>query len=384
MNVLYFSRDYTVHDRRFLAALAQTRHQVSFLRLEQSANSLPESTIPAGIKSITWPGGQLPGWPANQSTLLKDFGQVIDQVQPDLVQAGPLHLAANLVARSAFKPLVSMSWGYDLLYDAPRDPAVQQAIRFTLSQSAAMIGDCNTIRQLAISLGMPGDRIITFPWGIDLDEFSPAVDLHLPSQPFQSFTLLSTRGWEPIYGIEVIAQAFVNAAKIQPELRLVMLGNGSQASQVRQILQDGGVLEKVSFPGQAAQADLPQYYRSSHLYISASHSDGTSISLLEALACGTPVLVSDIPGNREWVEPGVNGWLYPDGDAAALANSILFAGQHRHRLAEMGQSARKLAEARADWCKNFPGLLKAYHLALDTNLPTFDLQTSASVPTSTP
>jgi glycosyltransferase involved in cell wall biosynthesis len=133
---------------------------------------------------------------------------------------------------------------------------------------------------------------------------------------------------------------------------------------LRQIFQQGGVSNQVHFPGQVNQAELPHYYRSADLYVSASHSDGTSISLLEALACGTPALVSDIPGNREWVQPGVQGWWFPDGDAQELAQGITQAIQQRIRLAEMGCAARRLAEEKADWGKNFPQLLKAYEIAI--------------------
>ena len=66
-----------------------------------------------------------------------------------------------------------MSWGYDLLQDAERNAAWSWATRYTLKHSAAMVGDCNTIRQLAVSYGMPDERIVTFPWGIDLEHFTP-------------------------------------------------------------------------------------------------------------------------------------------------------------------------------------------------------------------
>jgi len=175
--------------------------------------------------------------------------------------------------------------------------------------------------------------------------------------------LLSTRAWEPIYGVDVIANAFVQAAQIRSELRLVMLGNGSQAALIYQIFKAGGVLDRVQFPGQVEQDELPNYYQEADIYLCASHSDGTSISLLEALACGTPVVVSDIPGNQEWIEPGVQGWLFPDGDAQALAQEILKAFDQRQRLPEMTRAARSLAEQRADWNKNFPELFKAYQIA---------------------
>ncbi|MCK5428083.1 MAG: glycosyltransferase, partial [Anaerolineales bacterium] len=89
--------------------------------------------------------------------------------------------------------------------------------------------------------------------------------------------------------------------------------------------------------------------------------------LLEAMACGRPALASDIPGNREWITPGENGWLFPDGDADALAQAILLAIKERDKLTEMGGAARNLAEQRADWEKNFQVLLSAYELAFQVS-----------------
>ena len=265
-----------------------------------------------------------------------------------------------------------MSWGYDLIHDANTNGLWRWATRYTLKKSDVMIGDCNIIRQLAISFGMSNEHIVTFPWGINLQDFSPGPDEEPQSleqtEPKEStFTLLSTRGWEPIYGVDVIARAFVLAARQHPELRMLMLGNGSQAVELRQTFIKAGVQDQVLFPGQVSQSDLPRLYRTADLYLSASHSDGTSISLLEAMACGRPALVSDIPGNREWITPGENGWLFPDGDADALAQAILLAIKERDKLTEMGGAARNLAEQRADWENNFQVLLSAYELAFQVS-----------------
>jgi glycosyltransferase involved in cell wall biosynthesis len=362
MRVLYFTRDYTTHDRRFLAALAETANQTYFLQLERRGHPLEDRSLPEGIQHIPWSGGQTPASLQDVPRLLIGLKRVLREIEPDLVHAGPLQTAAFLVALAGFRPLVSMSWGYDLLKDADRNFLWRWATRFTLRRSAVMVGDCSTIRQKANDLGMPDERIVTFPWGVDLTTFTPAISEHLHSQ---TFNMLSTRGWEPIYGVDILAHAFVKAARQCPQLRLCMLGNGSQADEIRHIFIKGEVINRVEFPGQVSQVDLPRYYRQADLYVSASHSDGTSISLLEAMACGCPALVSDIPGNREWVKPGVHGWWFPDGDVAALAATIVDIVDKRHRLPEMGQAARQLAEKRADWEKNFQELLRAYQLAMN-------------------
>jgi len=146
---------------------------------------------------------------------------------------------------------------------------------------------------------------------------------------------------------------------------LLMLGNGPLAPKIRRIFINARVQDQVHFPGLINQNDLPNYYRAADLYISTSHSDGTSISLLEALASGKPVLLTDIPGNQEWVtQPGEVGWLFNDGDVDALREGILRALDQREQLSAMGVAARQLAEARANWENNFPKLFDAYRLAL--------------------
>ncbi|MBN1147678.1 MAG: glycosyltransferase [Anaerolineales bacterium] len=387
MRILYFTRDYTTHDHRFLSALAETEHRVYYLRLERRGHQLEDRSLPPQIEQVAWRGGRSPARLKDGPALLLDLKRVIREIKPDLIQAGPLQRSALLVALAGFRPLVSMSWGYDLLQDAGRNALWRWATRLTLKRSAAMIGDCNTIRQLAIEYGMQAERIVTYPWGVDLKHFSPAPEedpcrqgtneaTPNPKDPQRPFTLLSTRSWEPIYGVETISRAFAKAARQRPELRLVMLGNGSQASLLRRALASGEVIDadvlhsrpgesyRVIFPGQVSYTDLPRYYRSADLYLAATLSDGASISLLEAMACGCPALVSDIPGNREWITPGENGWLSPVGDAEALAQAILHAVDQRQRLPEMGHAARRLAEQRADWSKNFPKLLAAYEIAL--------------------
>jgi glycosyltransferase involved in cell wall biosynthesis len=359
--ILFFSRDYTPHDYRFLEALSKTEYQVAFLQLERCGTPLENRRLPENIERIKWAGGRgavnfedLPG-------LAGDLQRVIREWRPDLIHAGPLQSAACLVALSGFQPLVSMSWGYDLLLESGRSAEMRAATRFTLQHSVVMVGDCQAVRQAAISFGMPADRIITFPWGVDLQAFSP----RLSSSGYDpTFTILSTRSWEPLYGVDILAQAFVRAARQGPEMRLTMLGDGSMAGHLRSIFEQGGVLERVSFPGQVGQADLAEFYHSADLYVSAARTDGSSVSLLESLACGLPALVSDIPGNREWIESGLQGWLFPDGDVEALARAMLSAVDKRQRLPEMGRAARQLAEERADWSVNFKQLLRAYDLAL--------------------
>jgi L-malate glycosyltransferase len=359
--IIYFSRDYSSHDWRFLDVLANSEHQVFFLRLERGEQIYEDRPLPAGIELIVWKGGQKPVRQYEYLELIDDLKRVIRLVNPDLIHAGPIQSTALLVALSGFCPLISMSWGYDLLLDAEQDPFSEWATRYTLQRSKLMIADCNTIRLRAIPFGIPDERIVTFPWGVDLHHFKPGEK----KEAKRNLTFLSTRSWEPIYGVDLVANAFVKAASENPNLNLVMLGAGSMKKTLHKIFLEGGVSERVDFAGQVSYNQLPDYYRQADIYLSASHIDGASISLLEAMACGCPVLVSDIPGNREWVQSGVNGWVFPIGNENSLAKAMLDIANKSGILLNMGLAARAVAEERADWKVNSQSLLAAYHKVLN-------------------
>jgi len=204
---------------------------------------------------------------------------------------------------------------------------------------------------------MDPDKTVIFPWGVDIEHFTKKM---FKRSNVQTFTLFGNRTWESIYGVDVLAKAFVKVAVSNPNVNLVLLGGGSQGARIRQILMNGGVLDRVHFGGHVTYNDLPRWYQMADIYISPSHVDGSSVSLMEALACGLPCLVSDIPGNKEWIREGENGWLFHDDDADDLAEKILQAIKARASFKKIGESARKTAEQKADWKKNFGKLLEAY------------------------
>jgi glycosyltransferase involved in cell wall biosynthesis len=206
-----------------------------------------------------------------------------------------------------------MSWGFDLMQDAYRNLAWKWSTGYVLRRATFFTSDCEATRKIAVAFGVPSDRSVVFPWGVDLEHFKPVTTDDL--QQNDEFTLFCNRSWEARYGVDILAKAFTIAARRNPNLRLLLLGGGSQENLIHKILETGGVSDRVIFAGQISQEDLPRFYHMANLYISPSHVDGSSVSLMEALACGLPCLVSDIPANREWVTNDQNGWLFEDGEA---------------------------------------------------------------------
>jgi glycosyltransferase involved in cell wall biosynthesis len=188
-----------------------------------------------------------------------------------------------------------------------------------LKRSTFFTSDANVTRDKAVAYGMNPERTIVFPWGVDLEHFSKKDERGKK----EGFVLFCNRAWETRYGVDVLARAFVKVAQQRDDVRLILLSGGSQGANIRKILQRGGVEEYVTFGGQVSQTDLPRWYHMADVYISPSHVDGSSVSLMEALACGLPCLVSDIPANKEWIVEGENGWLFRDRDVDHLAEALM-------------------------------------------------------------
>jgi glycosyltransferase involved in cell wall biosynthesis len=359
MRIIYFSKNYTPHDYRFLSSLSKTEHEVYYLKLEANKRQTEDRPVPENIQQILWAGGKRQFRWRDVPSLTLDLRRLIREIKPDLIHAGPIQNCAFIAALSGFHPILAMSWGYDLVMDADKSTWMKRVTRYTLKRSAFFTSDADVSRDKAIAYGMNPDRTIIFPWGIDITHFTPRKAV---TRSRASFTIFCNRTWEPIYGVDVLAKAFVKIASTHPKVDLILLGGGSQGTRIRQVLMNGGVLDRVHLGGTISQADLPRWYHMADLYISPSHVDGSSVSLMEALASGLPCLVSDIPGNQEWIEDGVNGWLFRDGDVDDLAEKILFAIQNRKSFKEISKAARQTAERKADWNNNFGKLLETYHV----------------------
>ena len=371
MKIVYFSKDYTPHDYRFLEKLSRSRHEVWYLRLESSPVPLETRPVPPGIKVVDWRGSQ--GYHQRGLARIKlyhDFKGVIDEIRPNLIQAGPIQSCGFFTALAGFKPLLLMSWGSDILVDANKNALRRCLTRFTLRRADMIACDCLAVRDGILQLvNYPADRIIIFPWGVDLKQFRP-VSSQLKLRDKLGWkdnkVIITTRSLEPLYGTMVFLEAVREVVKNIPESRVLMLGGGSLEGEVKTFITQHNLGHVFHLAGRVQYDQLPRYFNEADIYVSSSYSDGTSVSLLEAMACKLPVIVTDLPSNREWVTPGINGWLVPSGDAQALGYAIMEALKQPGKRDSMSQANLSLAREKADWDKNFLSLLTAYQELVKT------------------
>jgi len=329
-------------------------------------NQPPDGWLPPGVvwvqaKQVV-PRNADPG---HCEHFVAEFQDLLRSLQPDLVHAGPVQSCGYIAALSGFRPVLLMSWGSDILAATHRNEEWRCATEIALRGATGFFCDCNAVRALATGIvAFPDSRIVQFPWGIQRGRFAPAGPkperAEFTSLP-DAITFISTRSWEPMYDIDVLLEAFHQAHRVNRRLRLLLLGDGSEAGRIRDFIVTRKLAEVVRTPGQITGEELPRWFRAADAYISCAKSDGTSISLLEAMATGLAVIATDIPSNREWITPGENGWLAPVGCSEQFAERILRAanlsGGEREAISLRNQ---QIVSQRADWDKNFPALIEMY------------------------
>ncbi|HEU5350895.1 MAG TPA: glycosyltransferase [Terracidiphilus sp.] len=366
MRILYLSRAYTPHDHRFLSALASGPHQILFLRLHAQPAHYENRPIPPSIRELPpLASTNVLTSPAEWVPLAPRLKTILASEQPHLVHAGDIQTGAFLAALAGFHPLLAMSWGSDLLVDAHRDPLWSWITRFTLHRADMLLTDATEVTRAAVELaGLDPQRILQFPWGVDTALFHPGPDtLQLRNHPgWQNAVLvLSNRSWEPQYGVLHLLRAFALARESNPRLRLVLLGSGSQKEEIEQFLREHALAPHVLILGATPPRQLPEILRAVDLFASCAFSDGSSVSLLEAMATGLPVLATQRTSNQEWIASPDNGLLAPFGDIPAIAAALLTLASLTSGQRECIAAANRAAILdRANWDTSVTRLFAAY------------------------
>ncbi len=274
--------------------------------------------------------------------------------------AGPLHNVTRPLADLGL-PIVGLSWGYDL-----SDLDAQGSDLTWLTSLQGLIVDSEANRQIARRAGVKDEAITFLPWGIDLQQFpfhAPWIDAFQLGVPPHAPLVLSLRAHEPIYRVADIIRAFAKVPRRGdvhedfPDPYLIIGHSGSLTNELKALVKELDIQNRTRFIGSVPEHDLVPLLGRSSCYVTASQVDGTSVTLLQAMACGTPVVASDTPGNRGWVENGVTGYRFPTGDVDALAEVLIDVTAHYPQV--MVENARRLVEREADWHANLARLASA-------------------------
>lgn len=364
MKIFWLSEGNSPYDTRFLKKLVERGHNPLFLSYRTG-----EIRKVDGVKKIHVP--LLGGWSDRRRYhllkrifILKHLRKVIKKFKPDVLHSGYIRFHGYYGALSGFHPTLAMPWGSDVLIRPDKSEYDMKIVRYTLQRADMITCDCELVKKRIMEIsGCSTEKVVVFPWGIDHSVFHPSesgkkIRKKLGWQ--NNKILIMTRNFRPIYGHDIFLKALPKIIAQQPETRVVFVGSGPLKKLCVNKIEQYGLKDHVHFADKVNDEEMGEYLNASDIYVTTSYSDGTSACMLEAMACGLPVIVSNAPAYYEWVEDGINGIIVPKGDSKALAESLIGLLLNPQLCNEMGKRNLEITRKRADWEKNFDTLEEIY------------------------
>ncbi len=201
------------------------------------------------------------------------------------------------------------------------------------------------------SLGIPAERVVRIPNGVDGERFTPATASEKAAARRRlgigedGRVVLYVGRLEYMKGVDVLLGGWrrMNPA-MRPGCRLILVGDGPERGRLERTAEAGEISESVHFAGEQQVED---YYRAADLFVLPSRTEGLSNALLEAMACGLPVLASDVGGAKDLVHEGQNGYFFKSEDEQILAERLELLLNRPDTWENLGRMARRSVLANA-------------------------------------
>ncbi len=315
MKICFLAHAASIHTRRWAGYFRDRGHRVSIVSLTPAE---PEPGLDlynlAGRRQIHY---ERTNW--HYLLKLPQLWTAVRHIRPDLLNAHFLSSYGVLGAlvRPPGCPLIVSLHGSDILVIPNKSVLHRWAARFALSRADIVTSPAEHMTQLLPKYMALNKPILTLQYGVDTRVFF-APSPKLPRAPL----CLSNRALVSVSNLETLLLAAHELEQLGSPLQIYLAGEGDQLSFLKSRAAMLNLGQRVSFIGRVDSGRMPHLLRSAALYVSTSLSDGASLSLLEAMACGAFPVVSDIPANREWISDGLNGYLVSPRSPSELAQRL--------------------------------------------------------------
>lgn len=357
LRILFFADASSVHTRRWVAAAVERGAQAIVITREPG-------DVPGASEVITIaPGQDKLTWFTALPEVRRVSREVAARFQPNVVHGHYVTSYGLWATSCGLKlPKVLTAWGSDILVTPRKSRLMRAVVGWSLRHADLITADSLDMLE-AIDRYQPQAPCHQILWGADTDRF-------VPGEPNGDFDVVSLRSWEPNYNIDLVIEAFSRFLTLRPHshARLHLLGGGSMQAALEQRVQDLRLLQQVRFHGRVGDAEMLQAIQQSRVSVSVPTSDATSVSVLESMACALPLIVSDLPANRQWISKD-GGWIVPVRDVDAVTQALVAAYDQPMQAAQMGQHNRACVEREGSRRGQMDAMWALYQKMVCANAP---------------
>jgi len=270
--------------------------------------------------------------PFRVAAFYKKIKQILQKINPDIIHIHQVNRMAYFVSKIAKTlniPVVTTAWGSDVLLMPFKNRFYYFLVRKTIERSMIVTADALEMISAMQKMVPNANKYELIQYGID-----PIVASEKEKM------IYSNRLHEPLYKIDQIIRHFYEFIQENLNWTLSIGAEGSETGKLKALVHDLGIENKVQFLGWLDNEKNKGTYAKAAIYISIPESDGTSVSLLEAMSAGCIPIVSDLSSNRDWIQDGKNGVI-------AKANMNPFENALQLDLADLTQINQQLIQKNA-------------------------------------
>lgn len=358
MKILLLSDTYSEHTEKWALALAKEGHQIGLFSFNKASYDWHHHE---NITVFFEPPQKINA----ESTLTKlsylkyvtILRKIIRHFEPDILHAHYATSYGLVGALSKFHPFVLSVWGSDV-YDFPaRSRLHKRVLQYNLKQADALLSTSEVMKRELQKY--TGKEIVVTPFGVNTHEFKPK-----QKEPRQQINVGTIKPIEEKYGIRDIISAAEIIIKEKKQLNYMfyLIGDGYDLDLYRHLVQEKDLANNFVITGRVPFAEVHNYHQLLDVFLNVSVNDSESfgVATVEAMACETPVIVTDVGGLMEVVDQGKYGTIVPKNAPDALAEAILKVEAEPEFYRQQAEQARQHVLRTYDWSKNLETMLNVY------------------------
>jgi glycosyltransferase involved in cell wall biosynthesis len=287
---------------------------------------------------------------------IQSLRAMIASYKPDVIHVHQLNSYGFITAMANKKsvPMIATAWGSDVLILPQRNFLFKKMVGKVIHAADVITADAKYLADVIQQVYRRSDvEVLNF--GINPDEFENKDNA-------KQNLLYSNRLHKALYNIDKIIMGSADFLRNNKDWRLVIAADGELNKTLKALVKELELEKQIEFVGFLNKDENRKYYLESRIYISIPGSDGTSVSLLEAMASGCIPLVSDLPANKEWITNGSNGIIIQ----ADQLNDAL-QGALKMDAGEVAKNNRAIIQERASKQINRQKFLKLYQKLVNAN-----------------
>lgn len=290
--------------------------------------------------------------------------------------AYPEGLATFMATRIFKRPYTTYLRGRDIVinrranYGLRLNRFINELILRVLRNSDSIVVLNRNFIDILQELKIQGGNVFYVPHGIDLNTFNPRVDGRLVRGQYgigpNDFLVVSMSHLRKVKGIDFLIKAIKVCRDLRPELSIKALICGRDLGARRFLegmIEELGLQNYVLLVGEVPRSKVPLYLAASDVVVSLVFVGGFSVDVIEALACGRPVIAAKVKGVDVLVKDGYNGFLVNPFDCQEIAERILNLAENSQLAKTLGANGRKTVEGKFSLDAQVDGLLKAFRCA---------------------